>query len=104
MWIWPLYLHVNKKSDDDDDDTPTISINNGMKFQYCPDIPYTEDPHYNDGVCYERVCCKIFKAILKIQKTYVFLKNNMGISMKKHTGSADFCADQIDFVQTKLML
>ena len=20
MWIWPLYLHVNKKSDDDDDD------------------------------------------------------------------------------------
>ena len=20
LWIWPLYLHVNKKSDDDDDD------------------------------------------------------------------------------------
>ena len=19
LWIWPLYLHVNKKSDDDDD-------------------------------------------------------------------------------------
>ena len=19
MWIWPLYLHINKKSDDDDD-------------------------------------------------------------------------------------
>ena len=20
LWIWPLYLHVNKKSDDDDND------------------------------------------------------------------------------------
>ena len=20
LWIWPLYLHVNKKYDDDDDD------------------------------------------------------------------------------------
>ena len=24
LWIWPLYLHVNKKSDDDDDDDTTM--------------------------------------------------------------------------------
>ena len=24
LWIWPLYLHVNKKSDDDDDDDVTV--------------------------------------------------------------------------------
>ena len=24
LWIWPLYLHVNKKSDDDDDDDDKV--------------------------------------------------------------------------------
>ena len=24
LWIWPLYLHANKKSDDDDDDLTLI--------------------------------------------------------------------------------
>ena len=24
LWIWPLYLHFNKKSDDDDDDSPQL--------------------------------------------------------------------------------
>ena len=24
LWIWPLYLHVNKKSDDDDDDDDDV--------------------------------------------------------------------------------
>ena len=24
LWIWPQYLHVNKKSDDDDDDDATV--------------------------------------------------------------------------------
>ena len=33
LWIWPLYLHVNKKSDDDDDDDDDFSspILNGGK-------------------------------------------------------------------------
>ena len=30
-------------------------------------------------------------------KTYVFLMNNMGLSMK-NTRSADFCADRIDVI------
>ena len=25
LWIWPLYLHVNKKSDDDDDDDDDLN-------------------------------------------------------------------------------
>ena len=32
---------------------------------------------------------------MKIHKTYVFVKNNMGMSMK-NIRSAYFCADQID--------
>ena len=35
---------------------------------------------------------------LLISKTYVFLKNNMGQSIKKNTRAADFCADQIDVI------
>ena len=34
----------------------------------------------------------------KYPKTYVFLKNNMGLSMKKKTRFADFCADRIDVI------
>ena len=37
------------------------------------------------------------RRFLQIPKTYVFLKNNMGISMK-NTRSADLCADHIDFL------
>ena len=29
---------------------------------------------------------------------YVFLKNKMGISMKKNTRSPDFCEDRIDVI------
>ena len=28
-------------------------------------ISTTEDPHYNDSVCYQRFCCKIEFAIVK---------------------------------------
>ena len=37
----------------------------------------------------------------KYPKTYVFLKNNMGLSIKKKkkkTRFADFCADRIDVI------
>ena len=37
------------------------------------------------------------RRFLQISKTYVFLKNNMGLSMK-NTQSADFYADQIDVI------
>ena len=81
----------------------------------------TEDPRYNDSICYQRLCCKIEFAIIKkldmdtskagitdsfeqffynhkfcvfvriasamrfkqISKTYVFLLNNKGLSIKK---------------------
>ena len=33
LWIWPLYLHVNKKSDDDDDDDFSVEKNT-PKFTY----------------------------------------------------------------------
>ena len=28
-------------------------------------LSYTEDPRYNDSVCYQRFCCKIEFAVLK---------------------------------------
>ena len=34
---------------------------------------------------------------MQISKTYVFLKNNRGLSMKT-TRTADFCADRIDVI------
>ena len=37
------------------------------------------------------------RQFLQISKTYVFLKNNMGLSIK-NTWSADFCADRIDVI------
>ena len=37
------------------------------------------------------------RRFLQISKTYVFLKNNMGLSTKKKR-SADFCADRIDVI------
>ena len=90
----------------------------------------TDDPRFEDSVCYQRFCCKIEFAVKKkldmnpskasitntfevfsinhtfvyllesprqISTRYVFLKNNMGLSMKKKI-SADFCADQIDVI------
>ena len=34
LWIWPLYLHVNKKSNDDDDDNPMKNLGvAGTRFQ-----------------------------------------------------------------------
>ena len=38
-----------------------------------------------------------------IHKTFVFLKNNMGITMK-NTRSADFCADQIDVITNFIVI
>ena len=38
------------------------------------------------------------RRFLQISKTYVFLKNNMGLSMK-NTRTADFCADRIDVIK-----
>ena len=33
---------------------------------------YTEDPRYNDGVCYQRFCCKIELAVVKkLDRTYL---------------------------------
>ena len=32
LWIWPLYLHVNKKSDDDDDDDDGSLVSIGQHF------------------------------------------------------------------------
>ena len=37
------------------------------------------------------------RRFLQIPKTYVFLKNNMGLSMK-NTRTADFCADRMDVI------
>ena len=37
------------------------------------------------------------RRFLQISETYIFLKNNMGLSMK-NTRSADFCADRIDVI------
>ena len=34
LWIWPLYLHVNKKSDDDDDDDGFPQKTFHCKFNY----------------------------------------------------------------------
>ena len=31
LWIWPLYLHANKKSDDDDEDDSSISAISGLR-------------------------------------------------------------------------
>ena len=38
------------------------------------------------------------RRFLQVSKTHVFLKNNVGLSMKKNTRSADFCADRIDVI------
>ena len=37
LWIWPLYLHVNKKSNDDDDDKIYFFAKFQVKLskQYC---------------------------------------------------------------------
>ena len=32
LWIWPLYLHVNKKSDDDDDDDDDDDMSIGVQL------------------------------------------------------------------------
>ena len=37
------------------------------------------------------------RRFLQISKSYFFLKNNMGLSIK-NTQSADFCADRIDVI------
>ena len=34
LWIWPLYLHVNKKSDDDDDDDDISSLDQAFHMKY----------------------------------------------------------------------
>ena len=40
LWIWPLYLHVNKKSkdddDDDDDDDDVSELRNIKKYFSTP--------------------------------------------------------------------
>ena len=41
---------------------------------------------------------RLAEAILTNTQNVCFTKNNMGLSMTKHTGSADFCADQIDVI------
>ena len=38
------------------------------------------------------------RGFLQVSKTFVFLKNNMRLSMKENTRSADFCADRIDVI------
>ena len=30
LWIWPLYLHINKKYDDDDDDDESDDDDQGL--------------------------------------------------------------------------
>ena len=38
--------------------------------------PYTEDPHYNDSICYQRVCCKIeFAVVKKLDRTHLHVKH-----------------------------
>ena len=34
LWIWPLYLHVNKKSDDDNDDDDD-DRENAVQLELC---------------------------------------------------------------------
>ena len=49
LWIWPLYLHVNKKSDDNDDDDvkstkvreKLINEGNALTLEKCMDIART---------------------------------------------------------------
>ena len=36
LWIWPLYLHVNKKSDDDDELNVDTAIHSIPGFNLCP--------------------------------------------------------------------
>ena len=45
------------------------------------------------------VCVRIasVRRFFQIAKTYVFLQNNMGLSIK-NTQSADLCADRIDII------
>ena len=51
LWIWPLYLHVNKKSDDDDDDDDENDKRKFGQNYHCKDrnLPL---------ICL--ICCKRF--------------------------------------------
>ena len=44
----------------------------GSCFSLLCQLDYTEDPRYNDIVCYQRFCCKIeFAVIKKLDRTHV---------------------------------
>ena len=64
LWIWPLYLHVNKKSDDDDDDAPT-ALSQSLTMVW---TRAALTLHFRT-VAYKAACHTLSKASLKSMKT-----------------------------------
>ena len=68
LWIWPLYLHVNKKSDDDDDDDEWDFIAFKMNFISIRNAFLTRTFHMTFHVhpVLLHVCSYDFKGVLML--------------------------------------